>query len=395
MKYCEHCGSPCEDNTRFCSNCGAKFPDPAPEPAPAPVPDTTYQSTYESAYQPTYQSAAPSYDQTLYKPVMMNGEVPTMSGLAIAGFVVSIVSIFCCGFTAIIGLILSIAGLISASKKSKKGLGFAIAGLIISGLLTLLIVAEVVVCWGAIKTAAENTTDGDIQEFFDILEDELEKMEEEGYYDYNNGDDEMMTSLEDDWNDIEVSSDYEYITIEYTDGIPDDFEFYDATFEDICDELEDNFVITDSFGMQHRFDTETFRRLVSMQFVSPDEYERMDLTRSQTVSTLSYLAVLSFEMSNDNFCPDRAVYLSDSNSYEYYGELDPHNIGRSVIVFTDGTNQVNFDEAMCGDEICWAYDFADPEVYRLGMDADSLEEYPAGGFLNTAEWVASMIDPLV
>lgn len=386
MKTCNYCGSQSEDHIRFCSHCGTKFPEQVEEPVAQPEP--AYTPEPENVYQPTYQQTAPQYDQSVYKPVMMGEDYPTNSGLAIAGFVVSIVSIFCCGFTAIIGLILSIAGMISASKKNKKGMGFAIAGAIISGILTLFIVLELIFCWAAIEAAIENTDSGDVAQFFENLEEELDKLEQE--YDGNG-----VSNIDNDWTDVEVDDDMTMITIEYEDGIPDDFEMYGTTFDAICDELEDNFVVTDSFGQSATFDRETFRRLVTFQFISEAEYENMDLTRNQLSNGLAYLAVLSFEMSNDNFEPESAIYYEDSNSYEYYGPLDDHNVGHAILAFTDGSNTYTFEDAMCGDEICWAYDFSDPEVYRIGMDSDSLEEYPANGFLNAANYAYSIIDPLL
>ena len=386
MKTCNYCGSQSEDNTRFCSHCGTKFPEQVEEPVAQPEP--AYTPEPENVYQPTYQQTAPQYDQSVYKPVMMGEDYPTTSGLAVAGFVVSIVSIFCCGFTAVIGLILSIAGLVSASKKNKKGLGFAIAGLIISGLLTLFIAIEVLVCWPAIQAASEKTKNGDFAEFMENFTEELDNLEE--HYE-NNG----RIEIDNEWTDFEVDDDMSCITIEYEDGIPDDFEMFNSDFGEICDALEENLVASGYFGQSATFDRETFRKLVTFQFISAAEYENMDLTRNQLSNTLAYLAILSFEMSNDNFEPETAIYYEDSNSYEYYGPLDEHNIGRSVLVFTDGNNTYMFDDAMCGDEICWAYDFADPEVFRLGMDSDSLDEYPANGFLTAANYAYSIIDPLL
>ena len=387
MKRCDYCGNSSEDNTRFCSHCGSKFPEQVETPVAAP--QQQYAPESENIYQPTYQSAAPTYDQSIYKPVMMGEDYPTNSGLAIAGFVVSIISIFCCGFTAIIGLILSIAGMISASKKNKKGMGFAIAGLIISALLTLFIAVEVAVCWPAVEAAADDTDSGDFAEFMNNFTEELDNLEQ--HYD-NNG---RLTEADNDWTDYEVDDDMTYITIEYEDGIPDDVEIFNSDFDEICDALEENLSTTDPYGQTVTFDRETFRKLVTFQFISPAEYENMGLTRSQMSNVLSYLAVLSFEMSHDNFVPETAIYYEDSNSYEYYGPLDEHNIGHTVIVFTDGRNNYEFDDAMCGDEICWAYDFADPEVYRLGLDSDSLEEFPASGFLDAAEYAYSIINPLL
>lgn len=390
MKRCDYCGNSSEDNTRFCSHCGSKFPEQVEQPAAQPAQQyaAPADDVYQTTYQPTYQTAAPTYDQSVYNPVMMGNDYPTTSGLAVAGFVVSLISIFCCGFTAIIGLILSIAGLISASKKNKKGMGFAIAGLVISGLLTLFIAVEAAVCWPAIQAASEKTKNGDFAEFMENFTEELDNLEE--HYE-NNG----RIEIDNEWTDFEVDDDMSCITIEYEDGIPDDFEFFNSNFDEICDALEDELYTTDNFGQTVRFDRETFRKLVTFQFISAAEYENMGLTRNQLSNTLAYLAVLSFEMHNDNFEPETAIYYERSNSYEYYGPLDDNNIGHAVIVFTDGTNNYEFDDAMCGDEICWAYDFGEPEVFRLGLDSDSLDEYPATGFIDVAEYAYSIIDPLI
>lgn len=55
------------------------------------------------------------------------------NGFAIAGFVVSLVSILFCGSTSIISLVLSIVGAVK-SKKIGSGKGLAIAGIIISAI---------------------------------------------------------------------------------------------------------------------------------------------------------------------------------------------------------------------------------------------------------------------
>ena len=57
-----------------------------------------------------------------------------------AGFVVSLVSMLCCGGTSTIGLILSIIGLILCNKNNTKGKGFAIAGIVISSILFILLI---------------------------------------------------------------------------------------------------------------------------------------------------------------------------------------------------------------------------------------------------------------
>lgn len=384
MRNCDHCGSLNPDNTKFCSNCGAALPEIVSEPAPH------YVSTPDNGGY-TYDQPVNSYN-TSY-----NTDNRTVSALAVTGFVISLVSIFCCGLTAVIGLIFSIAGLIAASKKEKKGMGLAIAGLIINGLLTLFIAFSLIVSWAAISAAWDAAEDGDYEEFLEALQSELDEMDENGGRTSrrSSASDDDVRSVSSDWNDYEVSDDYSTITITYTDGIPDDFEFFDTDFDEICDVLEEEMVFPDRYGTEVHFNRDIFRRLVSMEFISPEEYENMGLTRSQLRYTLSYLATLSFEMSDDGFVPDSAIYYQDSNSYEYYGLLNADNFGHAVIVFTDGTNDVYFEDANCGDEICWAFDFADPETYRIGMTSDSLSEYPAYGFQSVANWVSNTIDPLL
>ena len=425
MKICNSCGASNEDSTRFCTNCGAAFPAAAPAPAPEPVSSTydeepatsqsyesSYQSanqtSYQSAYQPTYQRVGNTYE----------GE-PTTSALAITGFVIGIVSIFCCGVTSIIGLIFSIAGTIAASKKTKKGLGFGIAGLVINGLLTLFIVFSLIVTGSAFQAAWEDSDSGDVQEFLENLQSELDEMEYEqsggrssssrssgSLRDRNNddddddvddddNDDDDTQSFSSDWVDCEVSADMTTIEIIYTNGLPDDFEFCGADFDEICDVLEDNLTVEDNFGQTQRFDREEFRRLLSMVIISSDEYDRMNLSRSQVLDMLSYLATLSYEMDHDGFEPDRAVYTEATDVYDFYGIIEPNNIGHAVVVFTDGTDSYYFDEAMCGDEICWSVVPGTYDVFRIGMTADSLNEYPAGGFAEFTSWVSSILDPVI
>ncbi|MBR5387175.1 MAG: hypothetical protein IK142_06315 [Clostridiales bacterium] len=90
------------------------------------------------------------------------------NGLCIAGFVVSLVSLLCCGLTSIIGLILSIIG-VATSKGRKKGLG--IAGIIISSIMTVLLIGGMIV----------NYSDLINQDYSDIeeLEEWLDSLEEE------------------------------------------------------------------------------------------------------------------------------------------------------------------------------------------------------------------------
>lgn len=63
----------------------------------------------------------------------------TTNGMAIAGFVISLVSpILCCGTLNWLSLIFSIIGLVQAKNKNGSGKGLAIAGIIISSLMMLI-----------------------------------------------------------------------------------------------------------------------------------------------------------------------------------------------------------------------------------------------------------------
>ena len=127
MRKCSNCGFDNEDNSKFCVGCGAVLPEAVAPVAPpvTPAPQVKVE-------------AAPS------QPIAPRAAAPSKtSGLCIAGFVVSLISIPLIGIPAIIGLILSICGLGAANKKNLKGKGLAIAGIIISiltGLFFLLIV---------------------------------------------------------------------------------------------------------------------------------------------------------------------------------------------------------------------------------------------------------------
>ena len=151
MKKCAFCGCDNSDDSKFCVNCGTSLPEAAATPlepvepvAAAPVqpkPEPQPRPEYRSAIDPQPTPApAPDYgsynynanqatNTTTYSP---KAAPQKTNGLCIAGFVISLVSILCFGFSSIISLILSIVGYVGASKKNQKGKGFAVAGIVIS-----------------------------------------------------------------------------------------------------------------------------------------------------------------------------------------------------------------------------------------------------------------------
>lgn len=99
-KFCTKCGNELNDSN-FCEKCGAK--------------NEETNSTVQ-------------INQT----IVTN---PKSNGFATAGFVISLVSLLCCGCTSTIGLIFSIIGLVTANKSDGKGKGLAIAGIIINAIM--------------------------------------------------------------------------------------------------------------------------------------------------------------------------------------------------------------------------------------------------------------------
>ena len=101
-KFCSNCGAEIADGANACSNCG------------------TLVNKLQAS------SVNTNNNQT--------------NGLAIAGFVLSLVSLVCCGATSLLGLIFSIIGLVQAKKYNGNGKGLAIAGIIISCIFVVIVI---------------------------------------------------------------------------------------------------------------------------------------------------------------------------------------------------------------------------------------------------------------
>lgn len=149
MKFCKHCGAQIEDTTAFCPNCGTNVSDDA---VSSSAPEPQY-----SAYQPE-QPVQPTQYQP-YQEYQNPGIYPEgkLNGLAVAGFVVSLVSMFFCGISSIVGLILSIVGMSQIKNSIKSGVpqrgnGLAIAGLVIGIIGTVFILIYIIMVATAAAT---------------------------------------------------------------------------------------------------------------------------------------------------------------------------------------------------------------------------------------------------
>ncbi len=103
-RYCVNCGKELNESDNVCSNCGTRVEG---------------KKTY----------------------VNQVSESSKTNGFAVAGFVLALLSFFCCGSTSVLGLVFSIVGLVNSKKYNDNGKGLAIAGIAIScvGVLILVI----------------------------------------------------------------------------------------------------------------------------------------------------------------------------------------------------------------------------------------------------------------
>lgn len=109
-KFCSNCGNKVSEKDNVCSNCGKVLKE--------------IEENVEVIEPVTNQ-----YNSPEQKPA---------NGLAIAGFVVSLVSLVCCGgIFGIIGLILSVVGSSKAKELNGSGQGLAVAGIVL-GIISML-----------------------------------------------------------------------------------------------------------------------------------------------------------------------------------------------------------------------------------------------------------------
>ncbi len=117
MNYCKNCGTEVEEGGKFCPNCGTSIDllsqpsmiidqmDHPKNPSPYNDPERSYQATSTKG---------------------------SMNGLAIGGFVASLIGIIVAAAIAgTVGLVLSLIGYKQVKERNQSGKGLALAGIII------------------------------------------------------------------------------------------------------------------------------------------------------------------------------------------------------------------------------------------------------------------------
>lgn len=133
--FCKYCGANCPDNAQICSACGSNLtmqqqPAQAAYQQAQPQQPQYQQPQYQQPQQPQYQQP----QQVPYQPGQMPYPQPVMpapgKGLAVAGMILGIISLFC--FPVVTGLLAIIFGGVAMGKGYRGGM--AVAG-IVCGLL--------------------------------------------------------------------------------------------------------------------------------------------------------------------------------------------------------------------------------------------------------------------
>lgn len=192
MSICPSCGAQNSNNDKFCTSCGSKLPVVEPAKAEEILKQVDDSSSiidatpkYEAPKVETPKYEAPKYEEPKKDYYDINNydepEKSGSNGVAVAGFVVSLVSFFACcgcGFLWIVSLILSIVGAVK-SKTVGKGKGLAIAGIIISAIQGLFIVAYLGYCVSIV--ARYPAVMEEYQKYGDISNDTVESILEEDF----------------------------------------------------------------------------------------------------------------------------------------------------------------------------------------------------------------------
>lgn len=122
--YCQHCGTPLDDDAAFCPKCGNKVN--APNFSAQGEKDEFFREVPTATANQSYTQ--PSYGRT----------AAVTNTMAVVGFILSF-------FVSIAGLICSIVGYKQCNQTGEGGKGFAVAGIVISAVSIAIVFLAVVI----------------------------------------------------------------------------------------------------------------------------------------------------------------------------------------------------------------------------------------------------------
>ena len=160
MKVCSKCGASVAAENKFCTMCGCLVEEVSNETTSqaAPIQDNMAMNqmpvnnmVQNNGMANGYNSynQAPQYNPYMNQQMNNVNQGPKTNGLAIAGFICSLIGFLCCTISAVVGLVLSIVGLNKIKATGENGRGLAIAGIILGALGVITSIVTTIIIFGA------------------------------------------------------------------------------------------------------------------------------------------------------------------------------------------------------------------------------------------------------
>lgn len=160
MKTCSKCGVSVAAENKFCTMCGCLIEgnevsnEVVNQTAPVQENIAMNQMPVNNMVQNQQipnNGYNPYNGYNSYGTNQMNNvnQGPKTNGLAIAGFVCSLIGFLCCTISAVVGLILSIIGLNKIKTTGENGRGLAIAGIILGAIGVVVSIISTIIIFGA------------------------------------------------------------------------------------------------------------------------------------------------------------------------------------------------------------------------------------------------------
>lgn len=129
--FCGNCGNKIKNGEEFCDKCGTKVVVPEKRQNNVIIKD---EKTIEKNDEDDTNIAD---KPIIVEDKLINVEKNDTNVFALAGMIMGICNIFCCGAFSLFGLAFSILGLVKSNKSNDNGRGFAITGIILNGIFVI------------------------------------------------------------------------------------------------------------------------------------------------------------------------------------------------------------------------------------------------------------------